>query len=120
MFGSTRTDGIDEVRDLTRHGSPTARPDDRGEASPDADTEQERLLTALVDGAVRLITARLSRGEPARAVLAEVLSVVFGADIGDGHAGRACDDRRELVRRAGELDRIVAAALGIVASGHNQ
>ncbi len=96
----------------------TAQLDDRGEPLVDADTEHERLLTALADSAVQLIQARLARGEPARTVVAEVLNTVFGADVGDGHVGRAYDDCLERVLRdAGELDRIVAAVLEIIGIG---
>jgi hypothetical protein len=97
----------------------TVRFDDWGEAPPDADAQHERLLTDLAHAAVQLIQARLSRGEPARTVVAEVLNTVFGADVDDGHVGRAYDDRVERVLRdAGELDRIVAAVQEIVGIGH--
>jgi hypothetical protein len=56
--------------------------------------ERAPVLTALAHGAVQVIQARLARGEPARAAIAEVLGTVFGADP--------------------ELDRLVAAVLDIV------
>ena len=98
----------------------TAQIDDRSAARPDAGTEHERLLTALAHSAVQLIRARLSGGERARRVVPEVLSTVFGADVGDGHVGRAYDDRLELaLRDAAELDRIVTTVVQIVDIGHN-
>lgn len=100
------------------------RPDDRaGTRWPDpidADTEQDRLLTALAREAVGLVRARLARGEPAREVVAEVLSLVFGVDGGsavepDGAGGRAYDDRIDrALRDATETDRLVAAVLEIL------
>lgn len=96
----------------------TAQFDERGDPPVDADTEHERLITALAHGAVQLIRARLARGEPARTVVAEVLDTVFGADVGEGLVGRAYDDRLERVLRdAGELDRIVVEVLEIVGVG---
>lgn len=99
----------------------TAQLDDRGGAPPDADTEHERLLTALAHGAVQLIQGRLARGEPARTVVPEVLATVFGADVGDGHAGRAYDDRLDrALRDPGERDRILTAVLEILGTVHNR
>ncbi|MFI6232720.1 hypothetical protein ACIBD9_04050 [Micromonospora sp. NPDC050784] len=99
----------------------TAQLDDRGDPSTYAGTLQERQLTALAHGAVQLIQARLTRGEPARIVVAEVLNTVFGRDLEGGHVGRAYDDRLERVLcDAGELDRIVAAVLEIIGIGQNR
>ncbi|GAA0476009.1 hypothetical protein Ade02nite_42300 [Paractinoplanes deccanensis] len=89
--------------------------DGPAEPATDPAAEHERLLTALAHGAVQLIRARLSRGEPARAVVVEVINTVFGADSGDGASGRAYDDRLERVLRDGAgIDRIVATVLDIL------
>lgn len=99
----------------------TAQLQDRGEAPPAIHDEHDRLLIALADGAIQLIQTRLSRGEPARAVVTEVLNTVFGPDACDGLAGRADGDRLErALCDAGELDRIVAAVLEIVDSGDSR
>ncbi|MDX5460295.1 hypothetical protein ACGFI5_04255 [Micromonospora tulbaghiae] len=95
--------------------------DDRGDVPVDAEAENERLLTALADGAVQLIRVRLARGEAAATVVAEVIDTVFGADVSGGHLGRAYDDRLERVLRdSSELDRIVATVLDIIDIGRSR
>ncbi|MFF5082400.1 hypothetical protein ACFY36_35585 [Actinoplanes sp. NPDC000266] len=81
----------------------------RGEPATDAADEHERLLTALAHGAVRLIRARLARGEPARVVVVEVLTTVFGADP-DEPAGVV----ERVLGDAERLDRIVSTVLEIL------
>jgi hypothetical protein len=82
----------------------------------------ESALTGLAEAAVRIIEARLARREPARAVVADVLTTVFGADPGtsEDFAGRAYDDRlARLLTDGPEMDRLVAAVLEIVGgAGH--
>ncbi|GIE35184.1 hypothetical protein Ait01nite_082290 [Actinoplanes italicus] len=100
----------------------TRRP--RGEIPPQtpagAASGQDSVLTGLAEAAVRMIESRLARHEPARTVVAEVLSALFNTDPGQSYdpAGRACDDRLDRVLRdAGERDRVVAAVLEIVRRG---
>ncbi|MDP9793142.1 hypothetical protein J2S43_001654 [Catenuloplanes nepalensis] len=83
---------------------------------------REDTLAALAHDAVATIQTRLRHGEPARAVVQDVLSTIFGADAGapadrPGAGGRAYEDPLDrMLRDPAGLDRLVATVLTIVSA----
>jgi hypothetical protein len=78
----------------------------------DRDEQDDAQLRALAYQAFQAIAVRTRRGEPARAVVADVIGTVFGA----GSGGDSCDDRRvtALLHDPAALDRIVGEVLTLV------